>query len=599
MTNKPSKITKKLPFWDISTIYKNFDDPEFMKDIDTFSETVKNLSDIIMSDRAIDTQYFHDILHGFDRAEKIFENLNSYCYAAYSTDTGNSRNIKELNSLEKKKPELLKARFLLINTLDTSVIKKAAVQPELEDYSLFFAELLEMKKHLLSEDEEELLNQLVQPGANAWSRLQESVSSAVSAVWDEKSGEEKTATELRNLAFDPDRETRKKAFEKEISCWKQMEIPLAYALNGVKGFNNIINSKKNWDSSFKKSLFQARMESTSVNTMISAMEKSLPVFRRYLKLKARALGLEKLAFFDLFAPLYKGDSNKVWSFTEGKEFILKTFYSFSEDFGSFAEKAFKKNWIDAFPRKGKTGGAYCTSFPLRKESRVLANFNGSFSSVSTIAHELGHAYHFEILKNESHFHQDYPMTLAETASIFSEILIFNRAIEDSPAGEKGYILEIFLQEITQVIVDILSRFYFEEAVFRKREEGELTPDEFSSLMEEAQERTYGEALDKNYYHKYMWAVKGHYYIPSLSFYNYPYAFGQLFGIALFNSYQEKKDEFPEKYTGILRATGKKSVENIALDAGFRLDSEDFWLGSIKYIENLVEIFSDSLNSKEN
>ena len=585
----------EIPLWDIKNIYENYDDPEYITDKKIFSETVELLKKTAESPSA-DTSWFKNLLNIIDKAEKIFENLNSYCYALYSTDTSDSKNLKEINSLETIQLDLLKSRFTLLNNLTEDNIRSALDNKELKDFTLFFQELLIMKKHLLSEKEEELIDLLLQPGANSWSRMQEAVSSTIKVKWNGKSGESKTVTELRNLAFHPDRKIREKAFHKETEGWKLMEVPLAYALNGVKGFNLIINSRKKWESNLDKSLFQARMKKESLNAMISAMEKSLPVFQKYFKIKAEALGIEKLAFYDLFAPLNEADDD-IWDFPSGKQYIIEAFSSFSPDFGAFAEKAFNCSWIDAMPRSGKIGGAYCTSFPLKKESRILANYNGSFSSVSTIAHELGHAYHFELLKDNIHMNQDYPMTLAETASIFSEILLYSRAVEDNKIKDKRSILEMFLQEISQVIVDILSRYYFEKSVFIRRKDGELTPEEFCVLMTDAQKKTYGDSLEDTTYHKYMWAVKGHYYIPSLSFYNYPYAFGQLFGIALYNSYKKDKDNFPGLYREILRNTGRKSVEDTAKEADFMLDDENFWLNSFKFIENLVERFSESVKKQ--
>ena len=582
----------ELPLWNIQGIYKNYEDPEYINDKNLFSETVQKIQETASTPSA-GAEWFKNLIMLIDKAEKIFENLNSYCYALYSTDTENASNLKEINSLEKIQLILLKSRFTILNNLSETDIEAAVNNKELSDFTLFFKEMLTMKKHLLSEKEEEIIELLFQPGANSWSRLQEAVSSTTSVKWDEKTGSRKTVTELRNLAFHPDRKTRQKAFDREIKGWKQMEIPLAYALNGVKGFNLIINSRKTWGSDLEKSLFQARMKKESLETMISAMEKSLPLFQKYFTLKAKALGLEKLAFYDLFAPLNNGDP-QIWKFSDGKKYIVDTFSSFSTDFGEFAEKAFNNSWIDAKPRSGKIGGAYCTSFPLNRESRVLANYNGSFSSVSTIAHELGHAYHFELLKDSTQIHQNYPMTLAETASIFSEILLYSRAVEDENIKDRTSVLEMFLQEISQVIVDILSRFYFEKAVFEKRKEGELTPQEYCSLMEDAQKKTYGKSLSEDTYHRYMWAVKGHYYIPSLSFYNYPYAFGQLFGIALYNSYRRDKENFPTLYKEILKETGRNNVEETAEKGGFRLDDENFWLDSFSFIENLVEKFSEAV-----
>jgi oligoendopeptidase F len=185
------------------------------------------------------------------------------------------------------------------------------------------------------------------------------------------------------------------------------------------------------------------------------------------------------------------------------------------------------------------------------------------------------------------------MTLAETASIFSEIMIFDKAIKKTSSNaEKLFIMELFLQEVTQVIVDILSRFYFEKEIFTRRENGEISAREFSAIMQDSQKKAYGNAIRKKTYHQYMWAVKGHYYIPSLSFYNYPYAFGQLFGIALYKKYLSDKKNFSQQYNNILKESGRKTSMEITRQAGFDIETEPFWLDSIDYIKQMIDEFSE-------
>ncbi|MDX9800237.1 MAG: M3 family oligoendopeptidase [Spirochaetia bacterium] len=608
-----------LPRWDLSSIYAGFDDISYKNDKQKLSAAFQEALDAVKKGKAVsadDTDWIKTAVEKIDRASALYENIYSFCYALYSVNTKDSSALKELNWLEKEKLSLYKAKTLFREnfTLAKTEIDKRIAHPDhgktgdsfYSDYRLFLTETAELKKHQLSQEMEGLIEEMLQPGANSWSRLQEAVSSDLSVKWGRGAKERKTVTELRALAFDEERAIRKKAFRKEIEAWKSVEIPLSFALNGVKGFNLILNKRRGWKSAIEKSAFQARISEKTLKALTGAMEKSLPVFHKYLNAKAVLLGLEKLSFYDLFAPLKEstplpaapgkavdekaGESINSWPFEKGKKFIISTFRDFSGEMGNFAEKAFDEKWIDALPQKGKTGGAYCINFPSACQSRILCNYIGNFSSVSTVAHELGHAWHAEILKYDSHIHQDYPMTLAETASIFSEILVFDTAIKNSSPEGKLYIMEIFLQEITQVIVDILSRFYFEKSVFKKREEGELSSDEFSSLMKTAQKKTYGKSIETRSYHRYMWAVKGHYYIPSLSFYNFPYAFGQLFGIALYRKYLSDRENFPSQYKEILRMSGRASAEETAAKAGFNIENEMFWLDSLDYIREIIDDF---------
>jgi oligoendopeptidase F len=270
--------------------------------------------------------------------------------------------------------------------------------------------------------------------------------------------------------------------------------------------------------------------------------------------------------------------------------VVERFSAFDPAMGSFARKAFDGNWIDAEPREGKVGGAYCMDFPILKESRILCNNEGSFHTLTTIAHELGHAWHHECVKDLPYGLTQYPMTLAETASIFAETVVFEDAIGKAKGAEKASLAEFLLRDGCQIMVDILSRFYFERDVFERRTERELPPEELCGLMLEAQKRTYGDGLDPEKLHPYMWAVKGHYYYSGLSFYNYPYAFGQLFGLGLYARYREEGPSFAARYRDLLAETGKASAEEVAAKAGYDIRKKDFWLQGMKVFSERVAEF---------
>ncbi|MGZ3622426.1 MAG: M3 family metallopeptidase, partial [Ktedonobacteraceae bacterium] len=320
---------------------------------------------------------------------------------------------------------------------------------------------------------------------------------------------------------------------------------------------------------------------------LGAAYESFPDFRRYLNAKARVLGLPRLAWYDVFAPV--SSTEKVWEYPDASTFIIEQFGSFSPRLSSFAARAFRENWIDAEPREGKVDGAYCT--PLRgDESRVFANYKASYDGVSTLAHELGHGYHNLNLAQRTILQRSTPMTLAETASIFCETIIRNAAMQNAGRQEQIAILEASLQGACQVVVDITSRFLFEQRVFEQRVKRELSIEELNNLMLESQRETYGDGLDENALHPYMWAMKPHYYSSTLSFYNYPYMFGLLFGLGLYARYKEDAEKFKSGYDELLSSTGLADAASLAQQFGIDIHSGDFWRASLDIIRQDIDLF---------
>jgi len=526
-----------------------------------------------------------------EAAGALGETLGAYAYSSYSAATTDRTALAELNQLEEMELPLKRAAVLFRNILaarKSEVEALIASDKNIAEYAFYLREETLWACRQMSPEMEDLAEDLNRAGGEAWGRLQEQISSTAGMVWDEETGERKTTVQLRALAMDPDRKVREKAYDLELKAWEAMKLPLAAALNGVKGFTVTLNKRRGWSDPLEKSIEQSRITQKTLDALISAMEESLPLWRRYLKIKARYLGVPSCAFYDIFAPI--GDAAKTWSFAQARDFIVEKFGVFSPDMGGFAERAFREFWIDAEPREGKVGGAYCIDFPNRKISRVLCNFDGSFGDVSTIAHELGHAYHHEVIKDLPYPLTRYPMTLAETASIFAETVVFEEAIRDAPAGEKAGLLENNLQNGCQILVDILSRFYFEKSVFARRPAAELGAEELCSLMKEAQDATYGDGLDKGKRHPYMWAVKGHYYSPDLSFYNFPYAFGLLFGLGLYARYKIQGSSFSASYREILTEIGRMSAVDLTRKAGFDIEGMDFWRSGVDVFARQIDEF---------
>jgi pepF/M3 family oligoendopeptidase len=597
-----------LPRWNLASIYPSFDSPEYAGDLKLLREQIDTLLYLLENPLPEESAGARlvSLIRAWEAAGDTAENLENYAEAIYSVSTQDSRALEEINAVDAAALPLGKAAVLLRGRLAGQrelVLRLAETAPELADYRFFIKESLKKAAFQMSPELEDLANDLARSGGDAWSRLHGAISSTASAPWDD--GERKTVTALRDLAFNPDRSVRERAYRAELEVWKSMELPLAAALNGVKGTAITLDRRRGWHkagavpagdavpasvTALRKSCFQSRMEEKTLAVLIETMESALPLYRRYLKAKAALVGVPVCAFYDIFAPV--GGNTRSWTWEESSAFILERFGAFDPEMETFARRTFASSWIDAEGREGKVGGAYCTGFPLKGESRILCNFEGSFDSVTTVAHELGHGWHHELIKDLPRSRSAYPMTLAETASIFAETIVFEGALAGDRSGpaERLGLIEENLKDSCQVIVDILSRYYFEKELFKRRDRAELSPADLSAMMTCAQQKTYGDALDPKQLHPYMWAVKPHYYGTGLAFYNYPYAFGALFSQGLYARYQEEGPGFAAAYRNILRLTGEASVEEIARQAGFDIQGENFWRDGLSMTEKRVAEF---------
>ncbi len=585
---------EKLPHWNLQSIYPAIESPEFEQDLANLGPLVDKLRSQLGN---LDAQHADfptwllALLETYQTMLDTIETLNAYASALVTVNTNDEVAMRGLNRVEEADLAIKAIHVQVINTLAhhrQSVRDSIKHDGRIAPFHFVLEELLEEQEHTMGEAEEALAADLNRSGADAWGRLQEAVSSNADTLWNAQTGERKTVIQLRSLAFEADRSIRKKAFDTELAVWKQHEVAFAYAINGVKGTTITLDKRRGYRDPLQRATMQARIDDAVLSALIGTIEKNLEVFRRYLRAKAHCLGLKNLAFFDLFAPV--GELDKRYSYDEARAFIVENFSNFHPPLGSFAEMAFEKGWIDCEPRAGKVGGAYCTSFPLRKETRILANFDHSFDGVSTIAHELGHAYHDQITSGLPALLRHYPMTLAETASIFSQFIIFKGALKEASEQQQLALIESFLQDATQTCVDILSRFYFERELFRVRVEGDIMAGQLSAMMVDAQKASYGNTLDEQALHPYMWAVKGHYYSSDLSFYNFPYAFGQLFGLGVYSLAQADPANFGARYDALLLQTGQDTASAVTASVGCDITTEDFWQQSVDVISSYVDEF---------
>lgn len=585
------------PRWDLSNVFPSLDSEEFHAAFLEYQQRIKELDQLFTKQTSQADEntppdqlatIVSNLIEQYNALLKLGGTIRAYIHSFVATDSFNKEAKKLLSEYEQAKIPLEKLNVRFENWIG----KLSNVLPEIlkhpgtaQEHSFFIQETAEQSRYLMSEAEEGLAAELNLSGANAWSKLQGTITSQLSVDFELDGKKQKLPMPaLINLRSHPDRLVRERAYLAELEAWKTLEEPLAAAMNGIKGTVNTLNHHRGRRDALHSALDAARIDQETLDALLGAMQASLPMFREYFNAKARKLGLGKLAWWDLFAPL--GAVEKVFSFQEAKEFILENFESFSSELSGFARRAFEQRWIDAEQRVGKRGGAFCMSVPGVAESRVLCNFDGSLDQVSTIAHELGHAFHNECMfkAGKTELQRLTPMTMAETASILCETIVVDAALKRSNnAQEELAILETSLIGASQVIVDIYSRFLFEKEVFERRAKAELTADELCEIMLEAQMNSYGDGLDKKYLHKYMWTWKPHYYSAGLSFYNFPYAFGLLFGTGLYAIYQQQGSAFIPSYISLLSSTGEGKAADLAQRFNIDIRSMEFWEGSLQII----------------
>ncbi|MEJ2484458.1 MAG: M3 family oligoendopeptidase [Anaerolineales bacterium] len=598
---------KEFPQWDMSNIFPSLESQEFKQATEKIN-TMLNEIETYLSENHIhpdlelketDPAKLAQVIAGFINRMNEFEllgtTIGAYLNSFITTDSYNQEAAKALSTIQ---PSFVKAGQLgdvlfkgWLAKIGDQIDAVIAQDEILQEHSFFLKETIEQSQYLMSAAEEELAGELSLSGIRAWDKLQGDITSQLSWPIEGKDGkiQKLPLTEIINFRNHPEEAMRRRGYEAEMEAWKTVEVPLAAALNGVKGTQGVLWKRRGRKDSVHKAIDQARIDRETLEAMLESMRNSFPMFRKYFKAKAKRLGKQSLPWWDLMAPM--GKTSRTFSYPEAQKFVLENFAKFSEELAEFANTAFVKNWIDVGPREGKRAGAFCMSVPLVKESRVLLNFESSLDWVFTIAHELGHGFHNHCMfdRDRTELNRTTPMVLAETASTMCETIVTEAALKMATDKEEELaILETNLIGSSQVVVDIYSRYLFETEVFNRRQKAELSADEFNEIMEWAQAETYGDGLDENYRQKYMWTWKPHYYIPGLAFYNFPYAFGLLFATGLYSLYQERGEAFVKDYKDLLSSTGMAKAPELASRFGIDIRSPEFWDGSLKVIGERIE-----------
>ncbi len=580
--------------WDLSILYDSFEDGRYARDLASLSDAAEKLSALAKrSDVLTGKELCREYIIINEKISDLSSKLAIYANLTASADTSNFEAVSNMG----------RVMSVLSGTAapTASLKRRIAALPELEaviasdqllsEHKYLLENIKRDFKYLLSDGEETLFAKMDISGATAWSDLQSSLTSNLKVDYN---GEEITLSTVRNLAYDPNPEVRKRAYEAELAAYEKIKDAVAFALNSIK--LQVISEceLRGYRSPLDQALGNSRLSRATLDALIGAMEEYMPVFRKYLRLKAKALGHEGgLPWYDLFAPMGKND--KKYTVTDARDYLLGVFRGFDGELHDMVKCAFENAWIDFYPREGKVCGAFDCGVPSAKESRVLTNFDGSFSDVITLAHELGHSFHDRQVFKNSILNQEYSMPVAETASTFNEVLVMETAIKNAVSKEERLaLIEGQLTDACQIICDIYSRYLFEASVFSARPEEFLGAERLSELMLDAQKQSYGDGLDHTLLHQYMWLCKSHYYSGQLSFYNYPYAFGGLFARGLYAKYKREGSEFVGAYKEMLRQTPMMDAEDAARLVGVDLTDRAFWRDGLEMIKGNVEEFEKLL-----
>lgn len=581
--------------WDLSLIYDSFDSKALKDDLNKAKNLIQSTTEYYKTFLSNDEDDAYKLVHHIQTTNELNSlllKMTSYARLKKSVDENKELAEKLEADIQELLPSLngINIPFLrYLNKLDNleELIQK---DPLLYEHQFFLRDLQEQSRHLLSDEMEQLLGEMQETGSYAFEKLNQKLTDSLS-VDVHIGGETKSMplSVVRNLAYAQSKEVRKAAYKGELKAYRKIASASAACLNGIKGEAITIAKARNFKSPLDMTLLDSKIDKDTLDAMFSAIIDARPRFRKYLLKKSALLGHDgPLPFYDLYAPM--GHFDMHFTYEEARDFILDTFYKFSDDLGDYAKKAFDNGWIDMEPRDGKTSGAFCCNIHAMKQSRICINFTGTFYNLVTLAHELGHGYHYEKLNNQTILNTDYTMPMAEISSVLCQSLVTEALYESASPETKFAILENDLLNFTQMLIEILARYTFETNLFEKRKESALSVHELKDLLLNAQEFAYGDGMTPEK-HPYMWICKPHYYFPDFHFYNFPYPFALLLSKGLMAIYKQEGESFVPKFEKLLTATGSNSVHGVLELLGIQSDDKTFYENGLKLIFEQIDAFT--------
>jgi len=593
---------EELPRWSVADLYESLDSRDFRAALERARADVDRTVAVFerhgiraiepRSATAVDGQAADEAISALNDLGLRIAMLRSYVYATVSTDSrveAAQSLFAEVLSVEARVKPFIARLAEWVGALHAGRDGPNALATHSAAAAEHAGPLLRLaaqSTHQMSEAEEGLYAELATVGSTSWNNLHRDVTSQLSVDVHLPTGTRRLPMPaVRGLANDGDPATRQAGYDAELMAWPQVAVSCAAAINAVKGEATIVNRRRRWTDPLEASLFANAVSRPTFDAMQAAVTDALGDFRRWMRAKAALHGRDAgagLKWSDLVAPCPVVPAELTWD--EGVEIVRNAFSEYSPQLGSLVTRALDEQWIDAAPRDGKSGGAFCMPF-LGARSLVLLNWSDSADSTQTLAHELGHAYHNTVLAERTYLQRLLPMALAETASIFCETLVVESALQRLDGAQRLAILDVDLAGSNQVVVDIHSRFLFERELFARRGNRTLGVTELNELMLECQATAYADGLDQSTAHPYMWVVKPHYY--GAHFYNWPYTYGLLFGLGLFARYREDPERFRSGYETLLSRAGMETAEELGAAFGLDVTDQAFWTASLDVIRTRI------------
>ena len=576
--------------WDLTSYFPEFNGPrmkEFKKELKDDIESTRNKASSLSSLDTDNQDEWERIFLDCEDLTMRYSHLRSYIGCLASADSLNEEHLREEAEMSVLGAEFSKLSSVLLNTVkDTpnDVFETFTKRQALNDAAYYLNRVREESQKRMDPENEILAADLGVDGIGAWGRLYDTVSSKLEFDMEYTDGKKAhlPMSQRRSLMEKPDRQTRKAAFEGGNEAWKSIEDITASALNSIAGTRLTLNRHRGIDHFLDVALFQASISKKTLDAMLQAIYSEIDIPREILRLKAKTMNRENIAWYDLGAPMDLEFKKKL-TWEEAQRLVKNSFSASYPELGTFVESVFKKNWVDWEPREGKRPGGFCTGSLLTKESRIFMTYNETIGDVLTLAHEAGHAFHSHVMREIRPYSHFYPMTLAESASTFGEMILTEGILEDPSINEaeKTLMLDTEINHGAIYLMDIPVRYEFEKAFYEERQKGEVSVSRLKELMSETQRRIFGDVLEDGGEDPYFWASKLHFYITGVTFYNFPYTFGYLLSRGLFAMFKKEGKEFLPKYEEFLRLTGSDTAENVARRSiGHDLESPEFWVESI-------------------
>ena len=580
--------------WDLTSYFPRFDGPEMRRFKEALRRDIASLKDRAASLLPLNDENasgWEDVLTRNEALTRRMSHLSSYVSCLAASDGRNEDYLKEEATLASMRAELAKVRVELLRGVKETpdeIFASFIAQRSLDGAQNYLKRLREEARRAMSTEKEILATDLGLDGIQAWGRLYDKISSRLEfdMLYPDGNRERLPMSQRRSLLEHPDRRVRKAAFDGGNAAWQSVEDAAAAALNAIAGTRLTLNRHRGVGHFLDLALFQAAISAKTLDALFEALFAHLEIPRRILRLKAKSMGTNGVAWYNLGAPIDIPNRQPL-SWDQAKDLVKNAFTRAYPTLGHFFQIEIDRNWIDWEPRAGKRPGAFCTSSMLSKESRVFMTYNETLGDVLTLAHESGHAFHGYMMREVRPYARIYPMTLAETASTFGELVLTHGLLEDPSISDaqKAMMLDVEVGHGAIYLLDIPVRFEFEKSFYEERKSGELSVSRLKELMIETQRRILGDVLEPGGEDPYFWASKLHFYITGLTFYNFPYTFGFLLSRGLFAMLKKEGKDFLPKYEEFLRLAGSDTAENVVQrTVGSDIGKPEFWSEAIQSLE---------------